>query len=217
MTNIVKSLFIPAYNLAKGRNAYGRLYYEEARKEATPLLKGIFKISLAAGALFAASACMNRLSASYSLLGTSVLVVGGIVVGRQIASPFIIHISSIAGSLLLIREGCGTFLIKPLIQSVKEALHGIAGIESLADIGIDLASCASRIALGYFRGIIGIASLGLGLKYIGNAVRTEVKPSHFIDQNVHSLAKKCASFLLPLWGYKKYIPDLPKADLRPLK
>lgn len=219
MASIIKNLFIPAYNLAKGENANGRLYYEEARKEATPLLKGILKISIASGALFAVSACMGRFSPSYSLLGSSLVVAGGIVVGRKVASPFIINVSSIAGGLLLIREGCGSFLIKPLVQSVKEALHGIAQMDSVADVSVDLASCAYRIAMSYFRGVVGIASLGLGLRYIGSALKNEAKPSHFIDRGVNSFSKKSASYFIPLFGYKKYTPapkDLPKAAPRPI-
>ena len=212
MVNLVQGLFIPTYNLAKGRDLTGfSLSRYEARKEAKKLLNAIFKVSISLGGFFALSAFMHKIAPKHSLLGACVLTGGCAFLSQQRVSPLIASASTITAGLFIIRAGVGDLVLSPLVQSVKAALHWVA--EPQVSLNLAL-SCVSGIACGFFRLVGGLASLGLGLYVMDRTSQQGPKSRHFFDRGVRYLSKKCASGLVALFGYKKYIPPAPIQPVR---
>lgn len=204
MVNLIQGLFIPTYNLVKGRDLHTgfSLSHYEARKKAKKLLNTIFKVSISIGGFLAFSALMHKIAPKHSLLGTCVGATGCAFLSQQRVSPLIAHASTITAGLFIIRAGVGDLVLSPLVQSVKAALHWVA--EPQVSLSLAL-SCVSGIALGFFRSVGGLASLGLGLYVMDHTSQQGPKSRYFFDRGVHYLSKKCASGLVALFGYKKYM------------
>jgi hypothetical protein len=216
MVSLIQNLFIPAYNIASGRDIHSgvSLKYCEARKEAKKLFRAIGAVSMAVGSFFALSAILQKIPAKYSLLGSCVLTAGCVALSHKRASPLVTKASAMTAVLFIVREGVVNLALLPVVQSVKAALHWVT--EPRMSLGL-VESCLSGVAGGYLRCMGGLISLGVGFWILDSAVKQRTKSGFPLDRGVSYLSKKCASGLVALFRYKKYTPP-PAQDrsLRPI-
>ena len=216
MVSLIQGLFIPAYNIAKGRDLHSgySLSFHDARKEAEKLLTRLFTVSVAVGGFFTLSALLHRASPSHSLLGTSILTAGCLALSMQKSSPFLANTGKITAGLFIIRAGVGSLVVSPLAPTIKAALHWFAQPSLSLNL---LASCVAGVACGYLRCLGGLASLGMGLWLIESASQKEPKSLYPIDRKVNDLSKKWAYNLAALFGYKEYSLSSPVPPVKPIQ